>query len=83
MNSYIENLNEILDKLFKDIEHSALGTPSEENLKGIFGGIEINSDKLGKIVIDRNKKLLNIMKHIQDLNLGSFENKDIDIFLWD
>lgn len=79
-NQDIENLNEILDKLFKDIEHSALGTPSEENLKGIFGGIEINSDKLGKIVIDRNKKLLNIMKHIQDLNLGSFENKDIDIF---
>ena len=75
-----ENLNEILNDLFKNIEHSALGTESEENLKGIFGGIEINSEKLGKTVIDKNKNLLNIMKHIQDLNLGSFENKDIDIF---
>lgn len=75
-----ENLNEKLDKVFKDIEQSALGTPSEENLKGIFGGIEINSDKLGKTVIERNKRLLNIMNHIANLNLGSFENKDIDIF---
>lgn len=75
-----QNLNEILDDAFKKIEQSALGTASEENLKDIFAGIEINSSKLGKTVVERNKKLLNIMNHIANLNLGSFENKDIDIF---
>lgn len=76
----VTDLNEKLDKVFKDIERSTLGTPSEENLKGIFLGIEINSNKLGKTTIERNKKLINIMDTIASINLGSFENSDIDIF---
>ena len=76
----INDLNEKLSKIFKEIEQSAIGSQSEDNIKGIFGGIEINSDKLGQTVIEKNKKLFNIMNHIANLNLGSFEDKNIDIF---
>ena len=52
-----ENLNEILQTNFKNIEASAIGTPSEENFKGLFDDIDVNSNKLGPTVIKRNKRL--------------------------
>lgn len=42
-----ENLNETLEKIFKNIENSAIGTDSEVDLKGLFDDIDVNSNKLG------------------------------------
>ena len=49
------NLNETLDRVFTNIEASAVGTASEEDLKGLFDDLDVNSNKLGATVIKRNE----------------------------
>lgn len=65
-----ENLNEILQTNFKNIEASAIGSPSEENFKGLFDDIDVNSNKLGPTVIKRNKRLKRLITVIGDMDLG-------------
>lgn len=48
-----ENLNETLAAVFRDIERSATGTASEDDLKGLFADIDVNSQKLGSTVVAR------------------------------
>ena len=75
-----ENLNEILQTNFKNIEASAIGTPSEENFKGLFDDIDVNSNKLGPTVIKRNKRLKKLITVIGDMDLGNYQNNSIDAF---
>ena len=63
-----ENLNEILQTNFKNIEASAIGSPSEENFKGLFDDIDVNSNKLGPTVIKRNKRLKRLITVIGDMD---------------
>ena len=42
-----ENLNETLERVFRNIEGSAVGAPSEDDLKGLFADMDVNSPKLG------------------------------------
>ena len=67
-----ENLNEILQTNFKNIEASAIGSPSEENFKGLFDDIDVNSNKLGPTVIKRNKRLKRLITVIGDMDLGNY-----------
>ncbi|MCM8922368.1 MAG: type I restriction-modification system subunit M N-terminal domain-containing protein, partial [Candidatus Thiodiazotropha sp.] len=41
------DLNETLVAIFRDIESSAKGTESEDDLKGLFDDLDVNSNKLG------------------------------------
>lgn len=75
-----ENLNEILQSNFKNIEASAIGSPSEENFKGLFDDIDVNSNKLGPTVIKRNKRLKKLISVIGDMNLGDYQDNSIDAF---
>ena len=75
-----ENLNETLERVFKNIEASAVGTDSEDDLKGLFDDLDVNSAKLGNTVAKRNEKLVKLLDAIGDLNLGSFSNHTIDSF---
>lgn len=76
-----ENLNETLARVFKDIEGSALGTDSEDALKGLFHDLDVNSPKLGPTVAKRNERLTKLLEAIGDLNLGSeFTEHTIDAF---
>ncbi|MCL2808412.1 MAG: type I restriction-modification system subunit M N-terminal domain-containing protein, partial [Coriobacteriia bacterium] len=52
------NLNETLERVFNNIEGSAMGADSEENFKGLFDDLDVNSNKLGATVIARNEKLV-------------------------
>ena len=45
-----ENLNETLEKIFRNIESSAQGAPSEDDFKGLFDDLDVNSNKLGGTV---------------------------------
>jgi type I restriction enzyme M protein len=74
------NLNETLSKVFKDIEASALGTDSENDFKGLFDDLDVNSSKLGPTVPKRNAKLVRLLDAIGDLNLGTFSDNTIDAF---
>ncbi|MBX3067637.1 MAG: type I restriction-modification system subunit M [Cryobacterium sp.] len=75
-----ENLNETLERVFKNIEGSAKGAASESNLSGLFKDLDVNSDKLGKSVSKRNEKLVKLLDAIGDLPLGNFEDNRIDLF---
>lgn len=75
-----ENLNVTLEKIFKDIESSASGTESEKNMKGLFDDIDVNSNKLGGTVVEKNNRLRKLMKAIDDLKLGKYEDNTIDAF---
>ena len=48
------NLNETLERVFSNIEKSAVGTDSEDDLKGLFDDLDVNSNKLGPTVARRN-----------------------------
>lgn len=74
------NLNETLSKVFKDIEVSAIGTDSEDDFKGLFDDLDVNSNKLGPTVPKRNEKLVKLLDAIGDLNLGTFSDNTIDAF---
>ena len=59
---------------------SAIGTDSEDDLKGLFDDLDVNSAKLGPTVAKRNEKLVKLLDAIGDLNLGDFSDHAIDSF---
>ncbi len=78
-----DNLNETLSKVFANIEGSAIGTESENDLKGLFDDLDVNSNKLGATVAKRNEKLVKLLDAIGDLPLSSgveFQRNTIDLF---
>ena len=76
------DLNEKLAKIFKEIEGSALGSDSEDDFKGLFDDIDVNSNKLGATVIKRNEMLVKLMNGIASMNLGNgeYSDKSLDAF---
>lgn len=50
------DLNETLERIFKVIEGSAQGTDSEENFKGLFDDVDVNSNKLGATGRQKKRK---------------------------
>lgn len=76
------NLNETLDRVFKNIEASAVGTASEDDIKGLFADLDVNSGKLGPTVAKRNEKLVKLLDAIGSLNFGNgdFNENTIDLF---
>jgi type I restriction enzyme M protein len=74
------NLNETLTKIFRNIESSAKGSQSEDDLKGLFDDLDVNSNKLGGTVDKRNKNLVKLLVAISDLNLGKYDDNTIDAF---
>ncbi len=78
--SHDANLNETLERVFKNIEASARGTDSEDDLKGLFDDLDVNSNKLGDTVVKRNAKLVKLLAAIGDLPLGDLQDNSIDLF---
>lgn len=76
----LENLNETLEKVFKGIEESAQGSESEENFKGLFDDIDVNSNKLGPTVKKRNERLVKLIDGIAGMKLGDYQDNSIDAF---
>lgn len=76
-----EDINEILARVFKNIEASAVGTDSENALKGLFADVDVNSPKLGTTLEERNKKLVKLVNKIAGLDLGGgLKDNEIDAF---
>ena len=75
-----ENLNETLEQIFKNIEASAQNNASEDNLKGLFDDVDVNSNKLGATVAQRNEKLIKLLNGIGEMKLGDYQNNTIDAF---
>lgn len=74
-----ENLNVVISNVFNNIESSARGTASENDVKGLFDDFTIDN-KLGNTVDERNEKLVKLLNAIGDLNFGDYEDNNIDLF---
>lgn len=75
-----EDLNVTLKSIFQEIENSAKGYKSENDVKGLFDDLDVNSNKLGNTVIERNEKLVKMLNAIGDLKLGNYQDNTIDAF---
>lgn len=75
-----DHLNETLEAVFKNIEASAQGTPSEDNFKGLFDDIDVNSNKLGGTVAKRNERLVKLLNGVGAMKLGDYRENTIDAF---
>ena len=75
-----DNLNTDLAHIFADIEASANGYPSERDIKGLFADFDTTSNRLGNTVKDKNARLAAVLNGVAKLDLGDFEENDIDLF---
>ncbi|MFB9056504.1 type I restriction-modification system subunit M [Mariniflexile ostreae] len=75
-----ENLNTDLAAIFSAIESSANGYPSEDDIKGLFADFDTTSNRLGNTVENKNSRLAAVLKGVEGLNLGKFEDNQIDLF---
>ncbi len=75
-----ENLNTDLAKIFKDIEGSAIGMPSEDDIKGLFDELDTTSNRLGATVAERNSRLHKILAGIGEIDFKKFQDNEIDAF---
>ena len=75
-----ENLNGTLEKVFRNIESSAQGHDSEDDLKGLFDDLDVNSNKLGGTVEKRNAKLVKLLNGVAEMKLGDYQDNTINAF---
>jgi type I restriction enzyme M protein len=74
------NLNEKMSQVFRNIEGSAVGTPSEFDIKGLFDDLDVNSNKIGGTVAKRNELLVKLLESVGELSLGNYAENSIDAF---
>ncbi len=74
-----KDLNATLSKIFKNIELSAKGQESEDDIKGLFDDFDVNSKKLGATAVERNKRLADLLENINNLPL-KYSDNNIDAF---
>lgn len=74
------NLNTDLKAIFDAIESSATGYPSEQDIKGLFADFDTTSTRLGNTVDNKNSRLAAVLKGVDELDFGKFEDNQIDLF---
>lgn len=75
-----ESLNTDLAAIFSSIETSAIGYPSERDIRGLFTDFDTTSNRLGNTVKDKNARLAAVLKGVADLDFGTFDDSHIDLF---
>ena len=74
------NLNTDLATIFNAIETSANGYESEHDIKGLFADFDTTSNRLGNTVEEKNRRLAAVIKGVESLDFGNFEDNEIDLF---
>ena len=59
---------------------SATGSDSEDDIKGLFDDLDVNSSKLGPTVAKRNEKLVKLLNGVGEMNLGAVKDHTFDAF---
>ena len=73
------NLNTDLAKIFSNIENSAVGYDSEDDIKGLFADFDTTSNRLGNTVAEKNRRLLAVLQGIAGIDFG-IDESHIDLF---
>lgn len=74
------DLNMTLSKVFTNIEASSQGAESEDDFKGLFDDLDVNSNKLGSTVSARNALLVKLLDGVGNMALGNYRDNNIDAF---
>ena len=74
------NLNTDFAAIFDAIESSANGYASEHDIKGLFADFDTTSNRLGNTVEEKNRRLAAVIKGVESLDFGKFEDNEIDLF---
>ncbi|RRD59932.1 type I restriction-modification system subunit M [Tannerella forsythia] len=75
-----QTLNTDLANIFREVESSANGYASEHDIKGLFADFDTTSNRLGSTVADKNKRLAAVIKGVEALDFGNFQDSQIDLF---
>lgn len=67
---------EDLERILRNIEKSTMGSESEDDFDDLFYDIDLNSNKIGRTVQDRNKVIVRIITALNaiDFDLGNVES---------
>lgn len=73
-----ENLNETLERVFKNIESSAASGEAENDFVGLFDDFDVNSKSIGETVAKRNQVLTELLDGVAKMPLyGSGGSHDL------
>jgi type I restriction enzyme M protein len=75
-----DSLNTDLAAIFSAIETSALGYPSEGDIRGLFADFDTTSNRLGNTLKHKNARLAAVLKGVAELDFGGFDASHIDLF---
>lgn len=75
-----DNLNTDLARIFSEIEGSAIGYESEQNIKGLFADFDTTSNRLGNTVKEKSARLAAVIRGVAELDFGGFHDDQIDLF---
>ena len=75
-----DELNTTLANNFKGIEDSAIGTDSENDVKGLFNNFNTNDQGLGSTVMERNQLLTTLLENVRDLDFSTYIESGLDVF---
>lgn len=62
------NLTAELEKILNSIQNSTMGTDSEEDFDNLFSELDLNAQKLGRTVTDRNKLISTVLTHLDKID---------------
>ncbi|BEG57310.1 hypothetical protein NHP21005_09980 [Helicobacter sp. NHP21005] len=75
-----ENLNISLNKIFQNIEASSLEGEAQENFKGLFADLDMDSDKLGNSVKEKNERIISLLNFARKIKIDDYQESGIDVF---
>ncbi len=75
-----DQLNTTLANNFRTIEASAIGTASEDDVRGLFDNFNTNDNGLGATVAERNQLLTTLLESVRDLNFTKYAESGLDVF---
>lgn len=75
-----DELNTTLANNFKEIEESAIGTSSEDDVRGLFNNFNTNDQGLGATVEERNQLLTTLLESVRDLPFTKYMDSGLDVF---
>lgn len=75
-----EDLNTNLNKIFQNIEASGLEGEAQENFKGLFADLDMDSNKLGNSIKEKNEKIISLLRAVGAMNIDDYQGSGIDVF---
>jgi type I restriction enzyme M protein len=67
-----------LDKVLRNIEHSTMGSESEEDFGNLFEDLDLTSSKLGKTEEAKNELIVKVLTHLDQVDFD-LENTENDV----